>query len=64
LSNLLEHKENNGQDAALLLTISPVAWQHINIHGRYVFRKDPENIDMNAIVHKLSQIPVKQMLAE
>jgi len=42
LSNLLEHKENNGQDAALLLTISPVAWQHINIHGRYVFRKDPD----------------------
>jgi TnpA family transposase len=66
LSNLLEYKENNGnaQDAALLLTISPIAWQHINIHGRYVFRKEPENIGMKSIIHELSQIPVKQMLAE
>ena len=39
LSNLLTYRESNGngQGAAMLKHISPVAWQHINLHGRYTF---------------------------
>ena len=56
LSNLLEYKEKNGniQDVVLLKGVSPVAWQHINLHGRYVFSKGSENIDMNAIIQQLA----------
>jgi hypothetical protein len=41
LSNLLAHKESRGdmQGAALVKQVSPVAWQHVNLYGRYEFRK-------------------------
>jgi hypothetical protein len=39
-----------------------VAWQHINLHGRYECRKSLEAIDINAIVQKLSQLPIAQDL--
>jgi Tn3 transposase DDE domain len=41
LSKLLAHKESRGdmQGAALVKQVSPVAWQHINLYGRYEFRK-------------------------
>jgi hypothetical protein len=45
---------------ALLQQVSPVAWQHINLHGRYEFRKSPEAIDIDAIVQELSQLPITQ----
>lgn len=65
LSNLLAHKEGMGdhQGAALLKQVSPVAWQHMNLHGRYEFRKSPETIDINALVQELSQVPLTQTLA-
>jgi len=64
LSNLLEYKENNGteKDIAWLKQVSPIAWQHINLLGRYEFSKGPKDIDMSAIIQKLSQLPVKQEL--
>jgi len=30
--------------AALVKQASPVAWQHINLYGRYEFRKQPEPV--------------------
>jgi TnpA family transposase len=62
LSSLLSHKERIGdsQGTALLNQVSPVAWQHINLHGRYEFRKSPEAIDIDAIVQELSQLPITQ----
>ena len=62
LSSLLSHKERTGdsQGAALLKQVSPVAWQHINLHGRYEFRKSPEAINIDAIVQELSQLPITQ----
>ena len=62
LSNVLAHKEGVGdaQGAALLKQISPVAWQHINLYGRYEFRKSPEIIDFDAIVQELSRFPSAQ----
>lgn len=65
LSNVLAYKEGVGdaQGAALLKQISPVAWQHINLYGRYEFRKSPEIIDFDAIVQELSRIPISSTLA-
>ena len=48
---------------ALLKQGSPVAWQHINLYGRYEFRKAPEAIDIDAMVQALSQVPVTPTLA-
>ncbi len=64
LSNLLGYQEAAGdvQGAALLKHVSPVAWQHINLYGRYEFRKGPETINMNEIVQKLAQVPVRHVL--
>ncbi len=53
----------DAQGAALLKQVSPVAWQHINLYGRYEFRKAPEAIDIEAIVQALSQVSVKPTLA-
>jgi TnpA family transposase len=62
LSNLLVHKEENGEShgADQLKRISPVAWQHINLSGRYEFSKATEEINIDAIVKQLAtsgQIP-------
>lgn len=58
LSNLLAYQEMSGDSrcSALLRQVSPVAWQHINLQGRYKFNNRPEPIDMNAIIQKLFQI--------
>ncbi len=56
LSTLLELKEKSGdaQAAALLKQISPVAWQHINLQGRYEFSRHPDAINVDAIIQELS----------
>ena len=65
LSHLLAHKERLGDatGAALLTQVSPVAWQHINLYGRYEFTKGPEVINLPAIIQALAQAPVPQNLA-
>ena len=62
LSKLLIHKESMGEqrEATLLKQVSPVAWQHINLHGRYEFQKFARSIDIDEIVLKLSQLPITQ----
>jgi len=62
LSHLLAHKEENNENygADQLKRISPVAWQHINLSGRYEFSKATEEINIDAIVKQLAnsgQIP-------
>jgi TnpA family transposase len=65
LSHMLACKGGAGdtQGVALLKQVSPVAWQHINLYGRYEFRKAPEAIDIDAIVQALSQVPVTPTFA-
>jgi TnpA family transposase len=65
LSHLLDHKQgmSDHQGAALLKQVSPVAWQHINLHGRYEFRGPARSIDIDAIVMALAQLPIKQAIA-
>ncbi len=58
LSALLEHHEKTGQTqgASLVKQVSPVAWQHINIHGRYEFNKGPDDINIDDMVQPLARI--------
>lgn len=58
LSNMLTYMKRNGQDSDVLKRISPVAWQHINLYGRYEFNKSQENINMEAIIEELAQLKV------
>jgi len=60
LSKLLAHKESRGdmQGAALVKQASPVAWQHVNLYGRYEFRKQPEPVDVDEIVRELAEIRI------
>ena len=63
LSNLLAYRESDGQDPCVLKQIYPVAWQHINLYGRYEFNKNPESINMDAIIQKLTKLQVEQELS-
>lgn len=60
LSRLLEIKHQQGDlDVAQRLTrISPVAWQHVNFHGRYEFTKIPISIDLDALIAQLASRPL------
>lgn len=60
LSRLLEIKQQQGDlDVAQRLTrISPVAWQHVNFHGRYEFTKIPISIDLDALIAQLASRPL------
>jgi len=53
LSNMLAYREANGKDSDVLKHISPVAWQHINLYGRYNFNTSWESINMDAIILEL-----------
>ena len=65
LSHMFAHKERRGDaaGAARLTQVSPVAWQHINLCGRYEFTKAPDVIHMAAIIQALAPAPVPQGLA-
>jgi hypothetical protein len=51
LSNLLEHAEATGrhEEADIIRKVSPVAWRHINLYGRYEFYKNA-TLDVGKIV--------------
>jgi hypothetical protein len=52
---MLTHRERNGQDSDMLKRISPVAWQNINLYGRYEFNSGQEMINMDEIIQELVQ---------
>ena len=60
LSRLLEHQERIGdmQAADATKKVSPIAWQHINLHGRYEFLKQLDPINVGAIIRELTKIPM------
>jgi TnpA family transposase len=63
LSNLLTYRESIGdiEGAAALKKVSLIAWQHINLHGRYEFIKDIDLIDINEIIRALARVPVREI---
>lgn len=59
LSRLLEHQEKTGDThgAEATKTISPIAWQHINLQGRYEFLNQPDPLNVDAIIRALVDAP-------
>jgi hypothetical protein len=57
LSRLLELREQTGDpdQARRIGRVSPIAWQHINFHGRFEFLGTPAPLDIDALVQKLAQ---------
>jgi hypothetical protein len=43
----------------LVKEVSPVAWQHINLYGRYEFREQPAPVDVEEIVRVLADIQIE-----
>lgn len=58
LSNMLAYREVSGKDPDVLKHISPVAWQHINLYGRYNFNTSSESINMDAIIMELAKVHI------
>jgi TnpA family transposase len=67
LSHLLAYRQSIGdlEGIAQLKQVSPVAWQHVNLHGRFQFSDQPQLINMESIIRTLAQIPIdsEQMIS-
>jgi hypothetical protein len=46
----------------LLAQVSPVAWQHINVYGRYEFSRGPTATNMQEIIEELDRVPMASEL--
>jgi hypothetical protein len=42
--------------APMQLKRYPVAWQHINLQGRYEFQKQPDPLDVDMIIRTLTEL--------
>ena len=54
----LREKAGDHDRIVRLARISPVAWSHINLFGRYEFDKPLEPIDLDSLIEELARIPV------
>ena len=57
LSRVYEQKQTVGDQNALaqLHSISPVAWQHINMYGNFEFSPSTSKIDIEALVARYAE---------
>ncbi len=55
LSELLSYHESQGNiiTTDLIKKVSPIAWQHIHIYGRYIFRVGKVILDVGTMVRKI-----------
>lgn len=58
-SCLYEYYERRGDEGScdLIKRLSPVAWQHINLVGRYEFQAGEKNIDLQQPIQDLLNSP-------
>ena len=61
LNGLKEESDRRGdtERSRFLDRLSPVAWTHINLQGRYVFMEENNGLDVKKIVKILSDVPIK-----
>jgi len=62
LSDLMDIKEKQKEHEAvnLIKRVSPVAWQHVNLRGRYQFMNQKQyEINLAEIIHSLDKIDSK-----
>lgn len=52
LSKLLDQKEKleRHDETNIIKKISPVAWRHINLYGKYEFHREGDSIDIEKII--------------
>ncbi|MCI0459139.1 MAG: Tn3 family transposase [Gemmataceae bacterium] len=64
LSRLLEHQEKSGdvEGAEATKQVSPIAWQHVNLQGRYEFLSQPEPLNLDAVIRELTSPPIGRVL--
>ena len=57
LSRVLELKQAGRDQTAIdiLKGTSPVAWQHVNLFGRFEFNKTAGTVDIDALVRRFDQ---------
>lgn len=57
LSQLMEMKEKAGlfDDANMIKRISPIGWKHVNLYGKYEFRKDGMVMSASEILKNLER---------
>ena len=62
LSALLAQKEKEGrqEEAEIIKHISPVAWQNINLLGRFEFHSQQDAIDVEEMVSRIGERVVWQ----
>jgi len=46
------------EQSNFITKISPLAWQHINLYGKYEFYGERHNIDMEEMIHELEKMPL------
>jgi len=63
-TSLIKEKWQNIQEANIIKGLSPVAWQHVNFYGRYIFQENLGSIDMDEIVSELNSIKVEEIIRE
>ena len=47
---------------AALKKVSPVAWQHINLYGRYEFTRSQDVIDMQESIQEMIMGAIREKL--
>jgi hypothetical protein len=64
LSALLAQKEKEGKqnEADLITRISPIAWQNVNLLGRFEFQKQQNVVDIEEMIRLLEQKIIWQQL--
>jgi TnpA family transposase len=60
LSELLIYHQQRGhvEQVEALRRVSPVAWQHINFHGRYTFRDAPTVVDVDDMLRQIAKYDI------
>src|ERR1035437_9754723 len=48
---------------SIAVTVSPAAWQHINLHGHYEFLKQTALLNVDIIIRKLVEMPMDRAIA-
>jgi hypothetical protein len=66
LSRLLEQREKMGryEDVKLIKRISPIAWRHINLYGRFEFKMKGMSINIDEVTNSLGTESIRHQLSE
>lgn len=66
LSRLLEQREKMGryEDVELIKRISPIAWRHINLYGRFEFKMKGMSINIDEVINSLGTESIRHQLSE